>query len=246
MAREPPRDTARSSRRIGSPPCPLPLRRAPGEEPMVLRVWCFECQRCKRRVLLCTRCLRRRRYCPVCAAEVRRGRQRKAGRKYQQTDKGRRRHRQRSRRYRRGQRGPRLAGCSESAAPPESGGTETEPAESPHPPCVTHQSSRPESRLSARVEPAPTVAALRVASARGAEEPSRAEPRAKQSAAASSEGECKREVSSERAAALLAASRWPQRPEAQPTLVRCSCCGRVGELVFFEERLAVMRGRGPG
>ena len=211
----------------------------------MLRVWCFECQRCKRRVLLCTRCLRRRRYCPACAAEVRRGQQRKAGRKYQQTDKGRRRHRQRSRRYRRGQRGPRLANCSERAAPPESGGTETEPPEPPHPPCVTHQSGRPESRLSARVESAPTVAALRVASARCAEEPRDAEPRAEPSAGASSEGEGETGVSAaERAAALLAAPRWPQGPEAQRTLVRCSCCGRVGELVLFEERLAVMRGPG--
>lgn len=220
----------------------------------MLRVWCFECQRCQRRVLLCTRCLGRRRYCEACAGTVLREQKGKAGRKYQLTPRGRRKHRLRSRRYRRCRR-ERLRACrlkpaAEGAG--EAAGERSPPppsAESaaPEPPSVTHRLVRPESSVSAKVESARTVAALKITGEAGAEESSNAEPRVGQAAVASVEDEgAATALARALSEAAAAAAHWPRAAGAQPMLVRCSCCGRVGELVVFESRLAVMRGPDPG
>jgi len=233
---------------------------------MVLRVWCFECQRCKCRIWLCTRCLGRRRYCGACAVQVGRAQDRESGRKYQRTAKGRRSHRRRNRRYRRGQHERRRAGRSgrgaeagRAAAPAPAAAatpTATTPAPSetsapetpaPEPTRVTQAIRGPESRLSARVESAPRVAAVWVTGTRGAEEPGNAEGRAGQAAQASVEGGVEAHESARaRPAAAPAAPQWPRPAGAQPVLARCSCCRRIGEVVFFDGRLAVMRGPDPG
>lgn len=225
---------------------------------MVLQVWCFECQRCKRGRLLCTRCLRRRRYCAACGPQKRRAQMREAGREYQRTDKGRRSHRQRNRRYRRGLRErrhrggraeARCAGAPAPASAPTSTPATSELArppetEAPQPPRVTHQSRGPESRQRARVDSALTAAASWVAGMHGAGEPTDAEPGAEQMVARALGAGATREPAWSGAAE---AAQWPCPGEARgPVLARCWCCGRTGELVFFDGRLAVVRGRDPG
>lgn len=216
-------------------------------------MWCFECERCKCKVQLCTRCLRGRRYCQACSAEIRRAKVREAGRKYQRTAKGRRRHLRRSRRFRRRQgeqqpaRRPELIAESErgSAAPPATVPTPPAPSETDAsatpaagPPCVTHQPSRPEGCPSAMVGSALMAAASMVASRGGAEAPRDEERRAEQDVTGRHDGEGE---------AQGAAHGAPAQPlEAQPIRARCACCGRVGELVLFDGQPRVVRGGDPG
>lgn len=62
----------------------------------------FHCARCQRQVVICSRCDRGQRYCSrACSQRVRREAQRAAGRRYQESHRGRRRHAERQRRYRR-------------------------------------------------------------------------------------------------------------------------------------------------
>ena len=76
----------------------------PGEGPMALCVWLLECARCHQCVLVCTRCLGGRRYCDPCREQAREESLRDSGRRYQQTDAGREKHRLRQQRWREGRR----------------------------------------------------------------------------------------------------------------------------------------------
>ena len=60
----------------------------------------FLCARCRRQVLICSRCDRGQRYCGArCSGPARRESLRAAGRRYQQTRRGRHCHAERQRRY---------------------------------------------------------------------------------------------------------------------------------------------------
>ncbi len=60
----------------------------------------YLCARCRMQVFICRRCDRGNRYCRDCAAVARRNNVREAGRRYQQTRRGRFAHAARARRYR--------------------------------------------------------------------------------------------------------------------------------------------------
>ena len=234
---------------------------------MVLYLWCFECRQCKCWTLLCTRCLRGRRYCSACTAQVRRASVREAGRRYQRTRKGRRSHRRRNRHYRARRRSAPDRGLPRRSEPKADVGTPAASASkmpasagiaAPHRQAgpqerVTHQSGGPASRLWARVEPAPAVAAMRVTDAHGAEDPNDAKPGAGEVAMATAAGSgetheqgCDRPEAAGGALAAAAFVAPMGRMGLQPVVARCSCCGRPGEVVFFDGRPAVVRGPDPG
>lgn len=60
----------------------------------------FVCARCRAQVFICGRCDRGNRYCRDCASEARRASVREAGRRYQQSRRGRFAHAARARRHR--------------------------------------------------------------------------------------------------------------------------------------------------
>ena len=60
----------------------------------------FLCAKCRKQVLICRGCDHGQCYCPECAPTVRRGAVREAGKRYQNTRRGRHTHAERSRRYR--------------------------------------------------------------------------------------------------------------------------------------------------
>lgn len=64
----------------------------------------FECARCQTSVAICPRCDSGQRYCSLCSHQARRESVREAGRRYQQTPRGRYRGAQRQARYRERQR----------------------------------------------------------------------------------------------------------------------------------------------
>jgi hypothetical protein len=217
--------------RTGAPRCPVHTR-ALDEGPMAIWIWGFVCARCGELVLLCTRCLGRRQYCDRCAEEKRRLDVGAAGRRYQQTRRGRAHHRRRSRRYRAARRVAQgcapTAGAEDDAAGVPTGGATASatgergaPALAGTPERVTHQSGGPGADAGTKMASAPTVAARRVTAR--AEEPS--------------DVECSRgqvPATGERDGA------------ATGTWAAGACCGRTGQQVFFDGRLALVRGANPG
>jgi len=228
---------------------------------MALFVWLFECARCHRHVLICTRCLGGRRYCEPCGEQARGESIRDCGRRYQQTDAGREKHRLRQQRWRAGQRegkaNPAAAAGNEACAAT---------AELPQGPApegcsgdVTHQCVAGLGGHGAKLCRAPEAAAG-VAVASGADGDGhealqssqtreRAGTNAERAESRSPSGNGEPAVRAEQrahdarvaVATVLAQLRGAR--DAGPVVAACSCCGRLGEVVAYEGRPRIVRGR---
>ena len=227
---------------------------------MALYVWLFECARCHEYTLICTRCLGGRQYCDPCGEQVRNDSVREAGRRYQQTPKGRRNHRLRQQRLRARRRTSEQGGQGSTGSPPDDACTAvTEQSEAVLPatpsPAVTHQSVRPSSDIDVRLNRAPRVAA-HVTTAHGAEGDDNEVQRSGEITAdgVDARGETSNPCHSERALQEEAATRARQEaaavlvrlrhsaPGGRPVMAVCCCCGRMGEVVVYDGQPRIIRG----
>lgn len=200
---------------------------------MALYVWLFECARCHEYTLICTRCLGGRQYCDPCGEQVRNDSVREAGRRYQQTPKGRRNHRQRQQRLRARRRTSEQADHGSTGSPPDDACTAvTKQSEAMLPatpsPAVTHRSVRPSSNIDVRLNRAPRVAAY-VATLPSAEGDNN-------ETQWSGKGTRRQDV-----AAVLALLRDNAR-DGRPVMAACCCCGRIGEVVVYDGIPRIIRG----
>ena len=227
---------------------------------MALCVWLLECARCHQCVLVCTRCLGGRRYCDPCREQAREESLRDSGRRYQQTDAGREKHRLRQQRWREGRR---EGAAIPATAPGNEAGVAL--AELPQgatpegcPPDVTHQrvegSGEHGAKLCRAPEPATYVAVENGADGGGHETLQSSHARAPAGTNAersgrSPSGNGERTVRAQQtahdarvaAAAVLAQLRDPRG--TRPVVAACSCCGRLGQVVAYGDHPRVIHGR---
>jgi hypothetical protein len=228
---------------------------------MALCVWLFECARCHRCVLICTRCLGGRRYCDPCGEQARVESLRASGRRYQQTDAGREKHRLRQQRWRSGQRegeanpaaAARNEGFAATAALPQGPAPEGSPADVTHQ-CVAGLGGHG-AKLCRAPEAAAYVAVESGADGDGHEELHSIQTRAPagtnaeraESGNPSGNGEpavrAQQTAHDARVAVATVLAQLRGTRDARPVVAACSCCGRLGEVVAYEGRPRIIHGR---
>lgn len=218
---------------------------------MKLCVWLFECARCHGLVLLCTRCLGARRYCVPCGPKARGESVLAAGNRYQKSQQGRENHRLRQERWRASREGGSAGDAEVNHEAREVASTDGVPVAEPpglESPSVTHRFGRGAERACATLSRAPAVAAYEAvqcgvdggSDAQRPDESATSSP--KHFAEEGPEGQATAARANETAAAVLASWRGFARVGGCTT-GRCSCCGREGEVVAYDGRPRIVRGR---
>jgi len=219
---------------------------------MALWVWLFECARCHQCTLVCTRCLGNRLYCGLCSIEAHGDSVRECGRRYQGRPKGREKHKLRQQRYRAKLRERQQDGQGPTDSAPEEICADTAgPSESA---AVTHRFIRPSSDIEAKLIPAP-MGAPHVTTEHRAEIDDEAQRSTQATATVDSRSETSKQADHEGhaqhgqrttgwarqdAAAVLA--RLRHDAGRRPVMAACCCCGRIGEVVVYDDRPRIIRG----
>jgi len=188
---------------------------------MALYVWLFECERCRKLIVLCTKCIGGRRYCDPCGEEANKESVRECGRRYQSTPKGKESHRARQQRYRDG---VRERGQQRAPESPVDGASTKDSGPGPTP-GVTHRYDRKTNDTGVQVHRTP-AAAYAVGVGRGDND---AQPPANESVS---------EIKT-----VLAQL---EGNKGRRVIATCCCCGRRGEIVAYEGEPRIMRWRPRG
>lgn len=219
---------------------------------MALCIWGFDCKECWKIELLCVPCTRARQFCAQCLHRRRRAQMQKAGKDYRRTERGREANRLRQARRRRARGGAMRARGAQRSPEPAS---PSPPADGAAPPANTvvpaDALAPPTSTPVAPATPAgvaPTTGAARNASVTVIlpHESRRvvAEPTDLATAVSTPSGAGERSDAGTTIGGMVASYtqfEGARRRGEHPTHGCCARCGRAGELMYFDGRLAIVR-----